>query len=124
MKFLIQLLLTIITSWLLQSFLPWWSAVIAAFIIGLLLSGNKGISSFFAGFSAIFLLWFGYALVIDINSQSILTEKIASILTVNNKYILIMITGVIGALPAGFGALTGNRLARLLKKEKNTEHYS
>ena len=124
MKFLIQLILTVLASWLLQSFFPWWGAIIAAFVIGILLSDNKGLSSFFAGFLAIFLLWTGYALMIDINSQGILTEKIAHIFTVNNKYLLILITGIIGALPAGFGALTGNQFAKMFKKERRSSYYS
>lgn len=124
MKFSIQLVLTILLSWMLQSYFPWWSAVIASFLIGMMFSNNKGASSFFAGFLAIFILWTGYAMMIDIDSQSILTEKIARILTVNNKYLLILITGLIGGLPAGFGALSGKFSIKAFKKERDTGYYS
>lgn len=124
MKFSIQLVLTILLSWLLQSYFPWWSAVIASFILGMMFSSNKGAPSFFAGFLAIFVLWVGHATMIDINSQGILTEKIARILTVNNKYLLILITGFIGGLPAGFGALSGKHFIMAFKKERDTGYYS
>ncbi len=124
MRLLPQLVLTVLFSWLLQSFFSWWSAVIASFVVAMLFSKSKGVTAFFAGFLAVFLLWTVYALIIDINTQSILTEKIARILTVNNKYLLILITGIIGGLPAGFGALSGNFLAKVFKKEKSAGSYS
>lgn len=124
MKFTLQLVLTLLFAWLLQSFFPWWSAVISSFIIGVLLSKNSGVKSFSAGFLAIFLLWNIYALMIDVTTQSILTEKIARIFTLNNKYILILITGIIGGLPSGFGALTGNQLRKVFKKKQNSHYYS
>lgn len=124
MKFILQLILTILASWVCQSFFPWWSAVVASSFLGFIFYKNRGFYSFLAGFLAVFLLWIGYALIIDINSQSILTGKVANILTVNNKYILILITGVIGGLPAGFGALSGNQIKKIFKKEKSDRYYS
>jgi len=124
MKFLLKILLIVVMAACLQFFLPWWSAVIASFIIGALFSKNSGFQSFMAGFLAIFILWVGYSLTIDISTQGMLTEKIARIFTINNKYILILITGLIGAIPAGFGALTGNQLQKMFKKERNSGYYS
>jgi len=124
MKFLLKILLIVVMAACLQFFLPWWSVVISSFLVGLIISNISGFQSFLAGFLAIFLLWSIYALMIDITTQSILTEKIARIFTVNNKYILILITGIIGGLPAGFGALTGNQLQKAFKKKQSRGYYS
>ena len=123
MKFSLQLALTILFSWLLQSFFPWWSIAIASFFAGLIVFRNKGIYSFFTGFLGVFLLWTSYSLIIDINSQSILTDKIVRIFTVDNKYILIALTGFIGGLPAGFAALTGNKFREIFKKKRGGSSY-
>ena len=124
MKFLLKTILIVILAACLQLFLPWWSIVIASLLVGFIISGNSGFQSFLAGFLAVFLLWTIYSLMIDINTDGILTEKIAHIFTINNKYLLILITGIIGALPAGFGALTGNQFAKMFKKERSSGYYS
>ena len=93
MKFVIQLVLIVLLAWILQSFFPWWSAVIASFVVGAIITNKSGLQAFAAGLIGVFLLWVVYALLIDINSGSILTEKIARILTIKNKYLLITISG-------------------------------
>ena len=69
--------------------------------------GNKPGISFLAGFLAVGLLWLAMALLIDIQTQSILTEKVAKIFPTKSAGLLFVITAAIGGLPAGFAALTG-----------------
>ena len=105
MKFLNQVIATIILSFLLQNFLPWWTMAIGSFAIGYYF-GNKGFISFCAGFLGVGLLWLGMAMFIDVSTQSILTEKINRILPLN----VFILTTIIGGLVGGLASLTGSLL--------------
>ena len=107
MKFLIQVILIIVIAWIAELFFPWWSVAPAAALVGFL---YKSKANFLAGFIAIALLWLIMALVIDMNAAVPLAEKIAKILMVNSKVLLLLITATLGGLVGGFGALTGSLL--------------
>lgn len=102
MKFFIQLIITILVCLVLQLFLPWWSIAIGAAGVAYLV-GNKSFNSFLAGFLAIALLWVGLALIIDLKTNSILTEKINQLLPLNSFILTMLVGGLVG----GFAALTG-----------------
>jgi len=106
MKFLYQLIATIILSFILQSFLPWWTMAVASFLLGYLF-GNSGFVSFCAGFLGVGMLWFGMAFFIDVSTQSILTEKINKILPLNAFVLTILIGGLVGGMASLTGALLG-----------------
>lgn len=102
MKFFIQLIITILVCLVLQLFLPWWSIAIGAAGVAYMV-GNKSFNSFLAGFLAIALLWVGLALIIDLKTNSILTEKINQLLSLNSFILTMLVGGLVG----GFAALTG-----------------
>ena len=106
-KFIFKIVFTAVVAFLLQIYLPWWSVVIAGFAISFILSSG-GMSSFFAGFLGVGLLWFTLALFIDNTNDGILSNKVAQIFTLPNSFLLILITSIIGGLAAGLGALTGS----------------
>ncbi len=108
MKFLISTILIAALSFLSQQFLPWWSLVIIAFIIGWLM-GLKGWASFLSGFLAIFLLWGIYAFVLNQGNEGILATRMANLLPLSgNPILLILVTAAIGGLVGGLGAATGS----------------
>lgn len=102
MKFLLQVLITLISCLLLQFVLPWWSIAIGAAGVAYL-AGNKGFISFIAGFLSIALLWGLFAFYIDLTTSSILTDKVNQLLPVNAFALTILVGGLVG----GFAALTG-----------------
>lgn len=108
-KVLIKIGLTSILAFLLQSLFPWWAAVIASFMISFIISTN-GLSSFIAGFLGIGMLWFMMATYTDINTGSILTNRVAAIFSLPNSWSLIIVTSIVGGISGGFGALTGSYL--------------
>jgi len=64
----------------------------------------------------LFILWGVFAIIIDVNNEHLLSQKIATILPLNGSYtLLILITALVGALVSGFAALTGS-FARSIKK--------
>lgn len=111
MKFLVALLLTALLSFIAGLYVGWWwFFAIVAFIVALLVHQKAG-KAFASGFLGLFILWAGLAYWIDVKNESILSAKIAEILPLSGSSILlIIITGVIGGLVAGFAAMSGSYL--------------
>ncbi len=108
MKFLIQILYTIVICLLLQLFLPWWTLAIGAFAVAFLFD-NKSFPSFAAGFLGVALLWVAMAGYITIVTDSILTTKLNQLLPINS----FIMTALAGGLVGGFGGLTGSLFRKL-----------
>lgn len=116
MRFLLATLLTATLSFIAGIFLPWWSIAIVAFLVALLIKQKIGLA-YLAGFTGIYLLWGVLALIIDIKNKSILSHKIAQIFPLNGSTIyLVMLTAFIGALVAGFAAMSGSSLRPLERR--------
>lgn len=112
MKFFISLILTILLSFAASLFLPWWSIAIAAFLVAALIP-QKPFKALLTGFIALFLLWGGLSFWISNNNDHILAHKVSMlILKMDSPIMLVLATALIGALVAGFGALTGSYLRK------------
>ena len=118
MRFLSATVLIILLSFIAGLFLPWWSIAIVAFLIALLIPQSVG-KSFLAGFIGVFLLWGILALWIDVKNDSVLSMKIAQLFKLGSaSFLLILITALIGALVAGFAAMSGGSLRPARKKRR------
>jgi hypothetical protein len=106
MNFIKQLLATAIFCLILQYFLPWWTLVFGAFAAGYAF-GKSGFMAFAAGFMGVAILWAAMSLVIDSQTNYILTEKVAQLFPTKTPALLLLLTAVVGGLPAGFAGLTG-----------------
>ena len=112
MKFFISFILTVLLSFALCLFLPWWSIAIAAFVVAALIPQNP-FKAFLTGFIALFLLWGALSFWISNNNDHILAHKVSQlILKMDNPILLIFATALIGALVAGFAALAGSYLRK------------
>lgn len=112
MKFFISLILTILLSFAMCLFLPWWSIAIAAFIVAALIP-QKPFKSFLTAFTALFLLWGGLSFWISNNNEHVLAHKVSQlILKMDSPLMLVLATALIGALVAGFAALAGSYLRK------------
>lgn len=110
MKFIITILLTIILALAFGLYLPWWSIAIAAFAVSVAIPQKPGLA-YISGFLGLFLLWGGLACWIDIKNQHILSQRIAQLFSLQNaSWMLVVITALLGAVVAGFAALTGSYL--------------
>ena len=109
MKLLVAVLLTAALSFIAGIYIAlWWSFAVVAFLVALLVHQKAG-KSFLSGFLALFLLWGGLAYWIDIKNEGILSTKIASLLPLGgSSVLLILVTGFIGGLVAGFAAMSGS----------------
>ncbi|MBD0332082.1 MAG: hypothetical protein ICV66_05445 [Chitinophagaceae bacterium] len=112
MRFLLAVILTALLCFIAGIYLPWWSIAVVAFMVALLIPQTIG-SSFCSGFLAVFILWGLLSLWIDIKSESGLSRKIAQLFYLGNSSVLIIIvTALIGALVAGFAAMSGASIWR------------
>jgi hypothetical protein len=113
MKLIVSILLTALLSFALCIYMPWWVIAIAAFIVAFAIPQIPW-KSFLSGFVALFLLWVIMSWVISTANNDVLGQKVSMIiLKKESTGLLILVTGLIGGLVAGFGALTGS-LARKL----------
>ena len=114
-KFVSALILTALLSFAAGLYLPWWSIALVAILVSIIIPLAPW-KSFLSGFLALFLLWGILAYWIDAKNNSILSQKMAQIFQLgNSSMLLILITALIGALVAGFAALTGSYI-NLLKR--------
>ncbi len=107
MRFLLSVVLIIVSGFIAGLFSPWWSIAIVSFLVSLLLRQSLG-KSFLSGFIGIFLLWGIVAFWIDIKNESILSQKIAQLFPLGgSSTLLILITAFVGGLVGSFAAMAG-----------------
>ncbi len=118
MKFISAIILAALAGYIagILSFSPWWGFAVTTLLIAVLVHQKAG-KAFLSGFLGIFLLWAGLAYWMDDQNNGILSHKIAQILPLNgNSLLLILVTGVVGGLVAGFAAMSGSFLRASSKK--------
>ncbi len=110
--------LLILTSFLLNMVLPWWSIAIPGLILGYQFHPDSG-KAFGTGFLALFVLWTIQALYVHISNDGILSTRVAEMLSVNSPWVVILITGILGGLVSGLSTLTGSLIKKAVASEKH-----
>lgn len=107
-NFLIQFLLTLILTLVAQLFLPWWSLVVIAAIIGLFFTYKYGVVSFFAGFLAVGVLWFISTMWLSSGTENqVLANRVGELFGGMSRIYLVYTTAMLGAILGGLAAMTG-----------------
>ncbi|TCJ19257.1 hypothetical protein EPD60_02235 [Flaviaesturariibacter flavus] len=109
MRFLVSILLILLFAFIAGRYLPWWSVAVVAFLVGVALPQRLP-RSFLSGFLAIFLLWAGIALWLDLENEQLLSRKVAELLHLPSSFLLLLVTALVGGLVGGFAALSGGAL--------------
>lgn len=124
MRFIIQVALIALVCFLAEWVFPWWTAAVSAFVVTAVYP-NSGFRSFLSGFLGVGLLWLFAAVYFSIQADYILSSKVAELMQ-TRPAVLILATGLVGAIIGGMGAMTGSQLHRLLKTEgrKNSRYHS
>ena len=116
-KFLVSFTLMVLLSFTACLYLPWWSIALVALLVSIFIPQKPG-TSFATGFLALFVLWAAFALLVSMGNHHLLAQKISAVMfKANNPFLLIFVTGLIGALVAGFAALTGSFARRVPVKK-------
>ena len=112
MKFISTLIVIILLSLAAGIFFPWWSIAVVAFLVSVVIPQKPGVA-FLSGFLALFLLWGGLSFIISSNNHDILAHKVSQIIIKSdNPTMLVLMTALVGALVAGFAALTGSYIRK------------
>jgi hypothetical protein len=115
MKFFLAFSLTAALAYIGGLYLPWWSIAIAACIVAFAVNQSPA-KSFIIAFMSLFALWAVLAFIIDQHNESILSQKIAQVIPLGGSTtLIILVTAIVGGLVAGFAALTGSLLRKMLK---------
>ena len=123
MRFSLLFILSAICSFVFGAYLPHWGLML---VIGALAAavGGKDSMAFFSAALAVGAVWFFVPLLIVIRTGSELPEKMSSIMGLGSDLALFGATALLGFLIGGFGALTGNRLRKLFKKDSDKPYPS
>lgn len=116
MKFIVSVLLIMALSFAACLYLPWWIIAVVAFIVAVAIP-QRPMKSFVTGFFALLLLWSGLSFWISNNNDHILAHKVSLlIMKMDNPWLLILITGLVGGLVAGLAAISGSYLRSRRRK--------
>ncbi|MHA4842647.1 hypothetical protein ACX0G7_00725 [Flavitalea antarctica] len=118
MRFILSVLIILILNYVLGLFLPWWIIAIVGFLSGYLIV-QATVKSVLSGLIAGFVLWSVLALFIDIANEQVLSKKIAGLFRLPQPWLMIIVTGFIGGLVTGMGALTGSLLRSFTQRPKS-----
>lgn len=118
MKFAASILLTFIVSFAAGFYLPFWSAGLVAFLVAVFIYQKPGMA-YLSGFVSVLLLWALLAWWIDAQNDSILSTRMATLFPLGgSSALLILITGIVGAIVGGLSALSGSFLRRYWESRK------
>lgn len=123
MKLIARIIIITSISYLLSFYMPWWIIVVISFLTGFLLEGN-GFNVFLSGFLSGGILWMSYAWILDYQTNSLLTTKVASLFELSDHVYLIILSGLIGGMGAGLGASTGSSFRNIFIKKKSKSFYN
>lgn len=121
MKFILRTLLIAGASYLAEGFLPWWNLAAIGFIIGLIIP-SSGFSAFLSGALGGGLLWLIFSWFIQ-NESLLLSEKLAPLFFLNTPFLLVIVSGTIGALIGGLFAMAGTHFRKIFMKEREKGGY-
>jgi hypothetical protein len=114
LKYVLSIVVTALLAFVAGLYMPWWGIAIAAFLVSAAIP-QKPAFSFLSGFLGVFLLWEVLAWWIDNKNNGILSQKVAALFKLgNSSVLLIVITSILGAMVAGFAALAGTYLRRII----------
>ena len=101
MNLAVRITLIAVLSFVAQTYFPWWTAVLVAFLVELIL-GNASKTAFFSGFYGIAIPWMALSTYIDVNSESVLSVRILELFKLPQySILLIVVTGLLGGLVGG-----------------------
>lgn len=103
--------------------LPWWGIVLSAALVSLVIP-TSSFSAFVSGFIGVGLLWLVLSWQIEIESQGVLTQKVAAVFSLEDPILLVIAAGLVGAICGGLGSVTGNSLRQIFLKRKSKGLYN
>ena len=123
MKLIIRIIAIGALTYFLSPLGAWWFSMIIAFAV-CTLSPSSGLNAFIAGFLGVGLTWMGHAWSLDVQNASVFSEKIGTIMRLEDTILLVLITGAIGGIAGGFSSLSGSTFRQMFLKQKKRSLYN
>lgn len=123
MIFILRLILISVLCFAVGTIMPWWSVILCSVVVSFFLPGHN-FNAFLSGFLGVGLLWMVMAWKFDMESGSNMSIKMTELFKIDDPILLIVGTGVIGALVGGFAAFTGNCFRQIFIRKKKASFYS
>ena len=122
MNFILRIIINGLFAYYFLSIFPWWIVLIFPFSIGIIFNENY-ISHFLSGLVGIGVAWLYLLLSIDIQTKSIISSKIISILNIDSVNFLIIVISLFGGMLGGLSEICGRSLRDLISKPKKKSGY-
>lgn len=111
----IVVIILILVSINMTNCFPWWGFSVFVLLFGAIISFKKWkINFFLIGFLSGFFVWFGLNFYNDLASDGIILNKISSLIEIP-KFVVLIISGLIGGITTGLSLYTGNCLFKSFK---------
>lgn len=123
MKLILRIFIIAVLTYLLSPYAPWWVIILIGAIASYLLPSGS-LSAFVSGFIGGGVVWLAQAWILDLETKSILSNKVVALFPFEDPLFLIVGAGIIGGIAGGLGAATGNGFRQLFIKKKKTSFYS
>lgn len=123
MKFIIRLIAIGLLSLGFSFFTPWWGLMIIAAFVTFVLPGNN-FNAFLSGLLGAGLVWLIMAWKVDMDTASIISDKVVQLFPIKESSMLILLTGAIGGFAGALGAFTGNSFRQIFIKKVSKSFYS
>ena len=117
MKFYLKIILIALILYFGGPHFGWWWIAVSAFIGGGLIK-TSGVRSFFSGAFGVGIVWLWMSLKIDIETGSILTQKIAVLFKVGHQGFIIGLTVLLGSMVGALSAWTGHNFRKLFDRPR------
>jgi hypothetical protein len=115
MKIAVTIVLTILLSFAAGLYLPWQSMAVVSFLIAVYMN-QKPAMAYLTGFVSMFLLWVLLAWWIDVQNDSILSARMATLFPLGgSSLLLILVTGLVAGIIGGLSALTGSYFRKYIQ---------
>ena len=93
----------------------WRFSFLLPFILILLVPHPRMAIDLLVGFVSISLVWLTAALIIDGGNNSVLSSRMAGLFGISNGPTLVVLSGILGGILGGMGAITGHFLYKSLR---------
>ncbi len=117
MKTLLNYLIMVIASALLQLFMPWWIIALVPFVV-YLLRPEQPLVAYATSLAAISTVWMVYALFLHTTSGGSMSNRMAQLFFLPNGGTLIATITLLSGLVAGFSGLAGHYIRVAVVSEK------
>ncbi len=91
----------------------WWWVMIVPFAFGVI-GGRSAWKAFRTGFLSAGLLWTGWSAIIFFSDGRAIAGRMIAMLGLGHSWLMIVVTGFIGAIAAGFSGYAGHAVRGLL----------